>query len=399
MLGGLLIFVAGLAVSASEVQVSTLDGATIAGKIQQITSDQIVVKTPRGEEPLPLATVLSVSTQKSPIANPAAVAPTAWIELVDGSKLAVSSFAASGATATAADESGEQFDLPTSTIARVRFSSPDDPKSAWPAEAISQVAGDLLVARTKEGVDFLEGVLGAVTPDTVEFKFQGESLHVKRAKVDGLVYFHKAADKLPAAKCVVEGGHGWRLMAKSVALSEGQLQIATAGGPTFIRPWDSITRLDFSAGKVVYLSDLEPESVRWTDYYDLGSAAPAVAQFYAPRRDEGREHSPIRVGGKIYAKGLALTSRTSIDYRLPAGLKTLKAIAGIDDGVRQNGSVRLEISADRKTLFEGTISGKEPPAELDLDIAGAKRLSILVDYGDNASAGDYLNLGDARMLK
>ena len=42
LLSGLLVFVAGLAVSASEVQVSTLDGATIAGKIQQITSDQIV---------------------------------------------------------------------------------------------------------------------------------------------------------------------------------------------------------------------------------------------------------------------------------------------------------------------------------------------------------------------
>src|SRR5262249_34358188 len=158
---------------------------------------------------------------------PAATAPTAWIELVDGSKFAVSNFASSGATATVADESGEQFDLPTSTIARVRFSSPDDPKSAWPAEAISQVAGDLLVARTKEGVDFLEGVLGAATPDTVEFKFQGETLHVKRAKVDGLIYFHKAGDKLAAAKCVVEGGHGWRLLAKSVSLTDGQLEIAT----------------------------------------------------------------------------------------------------------------------------------------------------------------------------
>jgi hypothetical protein len=394
----LLIFVAGLAVSASEVQVSTLDGAAIDGKIQQITSDQIVVKTPRGEDSLPLATVLSVSVQKRPLTN-AAGAPSAWIELVDGSKLAVTSFTSSGATATVADEAREQFELPTSAIARVRFSSPDDPKSAWPAEAMSQVAGDLLVARTKEGVDFLEGVLGAVTPDTVEFKFQGETLHVKRAKVDGFVYFHKAGDKLAAAKCVVEGGHGWRLMAKSVALTDGQLEIATTSGPTLIRPWDSVTRLDFSAGKVVYLSDLEPESVRWTDYYDLGSAAPAVAQFYAPRRDEGREHAPIRLGGKSYAKGLALTSRTSLDYRLPAGLKTLKAIAGIDDAVRQNGSVRLEISADRKSLFDGTISGKEPPVEIDLDIAGAKRLSILVDYGDNASAGDYLNLGDARMLK
>lgn len=399
MLAGLLILVAGLAVSASEVQVSTLDGATISGKIQQIAADQIVVQTPRGEESLQLANVLSLSPQKRPLANPAAAAATAWIELVDGSKLTVSSFTSSGVTVTVADESGAQFDLPASTIARVRFSSPDDPKSAWPAEAISQVAGDLLVARTKEGVDFLEGVLGAVAPETVEFKFQGETLHVKRAKVDGLVYFHKAGDKPAAAKCVVEGSHGLRLMAKSVALTDGQLEIAALSGPTFIRPWDSITRLDFSAGKVVYLSDLEPESVRWTDYYDLGSAAPAIAQFYAPRRDEGREHGPIRLAGKTYAKGLALASRTSIEYRLPAGLRTLKAIAGIDDAVRKNGSVRLEISADRRSLFEGDISGKEPPVEVDLDIAGAKRLSILVDYGDNASAGDYLNLGDARMLK
>jgi hypothetical protein len=395
----LLILVAGLAVSASEVQVSTLDGATISGKIQQITSDQIVVKTARGEESVQLASVLSVNAQKRPLANPAATAPTAWIELVDGSKLAASSFASSGTTATVADESGEQFDLPTSTIARVRFSSPDDPKSAWPAEAISQVAGDLLVARTKEGVDFLEGVLGAVTLDMVEFKFQGETLHVKRPKVDGLVYFHKAGDKLAAARCVVEGDHGLRLLAKYVALTDGQLEIAAVSGPTFIRPWNSITRLDFSAGKVVYLSDLEPESVRWTDYYDLGSSAPAVAQFYAPRRDQGREHGPIRLAGKTYAKGLALVSRTAIEYRLPAGLRTLKATAGIDDTLRQNGSVRLEISADRKSLFDGTISGKDPPVEVDLDIAGAKRLSILVDYGDNASAGDYLNLGDARMLK
>src|SRR5262249_26979954 len=304
-----------------------------------IASDQIVVKTPRGDESVPLASVLSVSPQKHPIANPAAASPSAWIELVDGSKLAVSSFASSGATGTVVDEAGAQIELPTSTIARVRFSAPDDPKSAWPAEAMSQVAGDLLVVRTKDGVDFLEGVLGAVTPETVEFKFQGETLHVRRAKVEGLVYFHKAGDKLPEAKCVVEDGRGWRVFAKSVSLDGGRLEIAAASGPSLVRPWDAITRLDFSAGKVVYLSDLEPDSVRWTDYYDLAAAAPAVAQFYAPRRDEGREHGPMRLGGKSYPKGLALTSRTSIEYRLPAGLKKFKATIGIDDAVRRNGSV------------------------------------------------------------
>ena len=399
MLGGLLLFVAGLAITAPEVQVSTLDGAMTSGKVQRINSHEIVVKTQRGDQTLPVSTVLSVTAAKRPQASPADAKPAVWIELVDGSKLTASSIASSAGTTTISDASGQQFELSTESITRVRFSPPDDPKYAWNSEAESQIAGDLLVARTKDGVDFLEGVLGAVTPEAVEFKFQGETLHVKRAKVEGLVYFHKAGDKLPAAKCVVEDGHGWRVMAKSVSLADGRLEIAAVSGPSFILPWEAITRLDFSAGKVVYLSDLEPESVRWTDYYDFAGAAPAVGQFYAPRRDEGREHGPMRLGGKSYPKGLALTSRTSIEYRLPAGLKKFKATVGIDDAVKQNGSVRLEISADRKSLLDQTISGSEPPIEVDLDIAGSKRLSILVDYGDNASAGDYLNLADARMLK
>src|SRR5262245_53929739 len=45
LLGGLLLFVAGLAVAAPDVQISTLDGEPITGKVQQITTDQIVVKT------------------------------------------------------------------------------------------------------------------------------------------------------------------------------------------------------------------------------------------------------------------------------------------------------------------------------------------------------------------
>src|SRR5262249_8010913 len=138
---------------------------------------------------------------------------------------------------------------------------------------------------------------------------------------------------------------------------------------------------------------------QWTPYFDFGQAAPAMADFYAPRRDEGREHQPLRLGGKTYNKGLALCSRTAIDFRVPEGMKNFKATAGIDDAGRDTGNVRLKISADGKNLFDQAVTGKAAPTDLNLDIDGAKRLSILVDFGDGFDAGDYLDLADARMLK
>ena len=106
-----------------------------------------------------------------------------------------------------------------------------------------------------------------------------------------------------------------------------------------------------------------------------------MEQFYAPRRDEGREHRPLSSAEDILQR-LALYSRTEMTYRLPAGAKKFKATAGIDDSVRDVGGVRLEISADGKKLFDKPISGSDGPVDIDLDVAGAKRLSILVDYGD-----------------
>src|SRR4029077_5685187 len=119
--------------------------------------------------------------------------------------------------------------------------------------------------------------------------------------------------------------------------ADGKLEVTTLAGPKFIRPIDTISRLDFSAGKLVYLSDLEPESVKWTPYLDFGDAAPALAKYYAPRRDEGREHQPLRVNGHSFSKDVSRASRTTVVYRLPPGIKKFKALAGIDDSVRDGG--------------------------------------------------------------
>src|SRR5262245_41840970 len=381
-----------------EVQIGTLDGEQLSGRLLELSPEKAVAKTADGQETtLAADRLLYISPRSAP--TPATNDKSSvWLELVDGSTLVANRFAVQKGSATIG-LSNEDIELPTRFIAKVRFSLPNESRAAWPTDVGSQATSDLLVTRTSKGVDFLEGVLGDITPEHANFQFQGETIPVKRAKVDGLVYFHKATDKLPDATCTMDDARGWQLKAKSVSLAEGQLEVTTLAGVALRVPWESISRLDFSAGKVVYLSDLDPESVQWTPYLDLGRAAPALVQFYAPRRNEGREQSSLRLGGKVYAKGLSLYSRTAIIYRLPTGIKKFKATVGIDDSVRDAGNVRLEISADGKKLLDQVVAGHDSPRELDLNLAGARRLSILVDYGDNQDAGDYLNLVDARMLK
>jgi hypothetical protein len=59
----------------------------------------------------------------------------------------------------------------------------------------------------------------------------------------------------------------------------------------------------------------------------------------------------------------------------------------------------LEIKGDGRQLYSGKLTGKDPPAALDVELAGVRRLVILVDFGDDLDVADHLNLCEARIVK
>jgi NPCBM/NEW2 domain len=400
-MGGLILLIAAAVAAnadpAPEMQVTTVDGQSVRGQLYQLWDGRVHLSTAS----LPMDQVLSiVPTTPLPAANEK---PTVWIELVDGSKLTGSEFKIDGNRAAFRDETGAGSGTPTELIRSVRLSNPNDSASLkWPVATVTNSTADLLVVRKKDQLDFMEGVIGNVDDNRVALTVDGVRYPVNRAKVDGLIFFHKEKDKFSEPAAVIETVNGWRLKAKELSLSSNNKGFDVnimAGNERFVLPFEQIAKIDCSPGKIAYLSDLEPASVQWTPYFDFRQAAPAMADFYAPRNDEGREHQSLRLGGKTFSKGLALCSRTAIDFRIPEGMKKFKATAGIDDAVRDTGNVRLKISADGKSLFDQAITGKDAPADLNLDVDGAKRLSILVDFGDGFDAGDYLDLAEARMVK
>ena len=102
---------------------------------------------------------------------------------------------------------------------------------------------------------------------------------------------------------------------------------------------------------------------------------------------------------KSYAKGLALRSRTLLEYRIPSGMIRFAALAGIDPATASQGKVTLEISADGNLLWQGEIDGGSAPMEINVPLQKARRLRLFVDYGTNLDYGDRLHLVDARLTK
>jgi len=421
---GLLVLIAAtLAVGGPIFRVETFDGHAAEGVLAELNDQSLVFDIAHGPfkladkggaRPGPINKFADVrfieAVPKSPT-DPsqytsadaekpkAPLAPTVIVETLDGSRLPGFSFEAAKGIAQVKLDTGDSVELPTKFLRRVEF-RPEGKPATWP-ELPKDAAGDLIVVQKKEAADLVEGVAGDVTADTVKFSVEGDVVPVKRAKVIGLVFFHLQQENvLEPTKVIVDASADWRLHGTHVALADGKLVTTTTFGAKIARPLDSISRIDFSPSRMDYLSDLPVDNVEWTLFmHDLAVKSEAVSRFYKPRFDRGLDGGPLMIGGTKYQKGVAIAARTVLDYKIAGRGRQFRARAGIDDSVHGGGSVKLSIEGDGKSLYSGEISGRGSPVDLNLDVSGVKRLRIIADFGGGTKVGDYLDLGDARIVR
>jgi len=210
---------------------------------------------------------------------------------------------------------------------------------------------------------------------------------------------------------LIQGRSGLRVSAAHVELKDSHVELTTAAGVQLSWPLTDISLADFSAGKITYLSDIEPASAKWSPFVGLPAAATLAAEYGQPRRDKSAyggqlsllmregESAAAQAATRSFSKGIALRSHTEMVYRLPAGFQRFIALAGIDPATSTTGNLRLTISGDDRPLLETEVTGDQPPQPIQLDIANVRRLRIVVDYGRNQDTGDWLNLCDARIAK
>jgi hypothetical protein len=373
------------------MELQTLDGRTLTGPVTELSDSRATVESEG--KPLAVGIERAIGAAMKDGAKPAQESKV-WIELIDGSTLTGLAYAVRSGKAEVATAGGK-VEIATRDIATVRLQALEEGiKDQWARVLAAKRSGDLLVTRKADAIDYHEGALKNVTDDVVEFDLDGELVPVKRTKAFGLVYHHRAERQLPAGICIITDITGAKWTAQSFELAGDKLKWTTPAGVEVTRAATEV-QVDFCH----FLSDLKPESVKWTPYIGAEKDVPSAVQFFAPRQDRNQDGKQLQLQGKPYAKGLWMHTRTEMVYRLPGKFSRLKAVAGIDDGVRPKGHVRLVIRGDDKVLMEEQITGNDPPKNVDVDITGVRRLTIFADWGGALDVSDHLDLCNARIIK
>jgi hypothetical protein len=404
--------------TAAEVSAARLDGTTTTGTLRQWDDDQVMIATSAGDQQLATRQLISLRWQLAPKSSTSDAKDEGVAELIDGSILPVKSIRieqskAALTLARPAAANDETLSLPVGKLAAIRFRLLEGALGRqWEEIRHQNLANDVLAVLKRDGksLDYVEGVLGEVSDDKIEFKLEGEIQRVDRAKIAGVIFYRPDRRTKEEPRASIQGRSGLRVSATHVELKDLRLELTTGAGAKISWPLDDISFADFSAGKLVYLSDIEPASENWIPLVGLPPTATVALEYGQPRRDKSAYGGPLtllmkddesaaQAAPRSFNKGLALRSRTELVYRLPEGFKRFIAVAGIDPATATSGNVQLVISGDNRVLLESEIAGDQPPQPIQLQIAGVKRLKIIVDYGQNLDTGDWLNMCDARIVK
>jgi hypothetical protein len=254
--------------------------------------------------------------------------------------------------------------------------------------------------------DELTGSLLGIADGTVKLETDVGPVSVKTDRATALI-FHAAQKRKPTAVGRLQAWAGFsdgsRLLVSRLLIEANSLKLTAASQPLSVPP-AALIFLQPLGGRVVYLSDLKPTEYHQTPYLDL------PWPYHADRNVTGGQ---LRCGGRLYLKGLGVHSAARLVYSpLPLGegpgvravgvvpsSRHFQAALGIDDSTAGGGSVQFRVLVDGQEKYASPIiRGGNPPLPVSVDVTGAKKLELIVDYADRADVLDYADWLNARLI-
>ena len=147
--------------------------------------------------------------------------------------------------------------------------------------------------------------------------------------------------------------------------------------------------------RVQYVSDLDP-----IDQAEV----PFLEKSWSYGRDCNVLGGRLLVAGRGYLKGLGMHSTSRLVYELPGGFRLFAAEIVLDDAANNRGSVTYRVFVEREgrwasAFASSVVRGGEPPLPIRVDLDGASRIALVVDYADYGDVLDRANWLYARLVK
>jgi hypothetical protein len=285
--------------------------------------------------------------------------------------------------------------------------------------------------------DELPGLLLGIENDAIKLDTDVGPVEVGLDRVIAIIFtpaLRKSATLPPESlQAWVGFQDGSRLLATRVVLEWTSLAV-TANGQAWNASADRLVFLQPLGGRMLYLSDLKPAEHQQTPYLDL------PWPYQADRNVAGGR---LVCGGRLFLKGIGVHSAARLVYRLDAlpllpaaepAASTAPAVAvnerrrgrtvrsdaqrpgaivakdgaspkrfcaeiGVDDSAGGQGSVQFRVLVDGQEKYASpTLRGGSPPMPVSVDLTGAKKLELIIDYADRVDILDYADWLNARIV-
>ncbi|MFM7245759.1 MAG: hypothetical protein ACKO40_16510 [Planctomycetaceae bacterium] len=342
------------------VRLELADSGTAEGILRSIDAESVGIEAAAGRRAVPLAEVRRLVR----LDPPPSVEGRVRVALVDGTGVAGDDFTWSGDTASVSRSPGA-IEVPIGRVRRVEFRTGDAAAApAWLAAVPEAPSDDLAVVAKGDAHELVECAITGVSPEAVTVVLDGETIPVKRGRVVGLVWARPRVAATGARVAISGGG----VAASSVELAGDVLTLD--GGLRL--PAGLLESIDFAAGRTVPLGDLKPERVDTEPFIGALTRVEGVAAFFAPRS------GPPAAG--TTAPTLVVRPRTRATWPVPPGARRFRAVAVRADGARTQATVRVAVRADDRPPREAVLDATATAAPLDVDVAAANRLEVLVDF-------------------
>jgi len=363
----------------------TVEDKSIEGKLIGLDATPAVTLSVRGKpQRIPCADLVAIQLREGKAARRAGYAT---IVLRGGGSLRGAIQGGSGRAIVLQSAVFGSLECPLQAIARIELPVDQPAKPLEPAEKL-----DRLLLRNGESVEGTVESLGAKG-----IRFRSDllgGLEVGFDRITALTLAREGGATPPKPKGVVAIVHaddGTVVAGRVRGLADGRLGLQALFGATLSLDVARVLRVEFRGGRLVYLSDAEPTAVKETPFFDLA---------WRYRRDRSVEGNPLRMGERTYAKGLGVHSRCELTYALDGAYRRFLADVGIDEEVGDKGNVDVTVLVDGKARFERKgVTGRDKPIPVAVDVAGAKRLTLIVDFGRELDICDHLDWANARLVR
>lgn len=397
----------------SPVSVELIEGS-VNGQLQTVGLDFIGIDKGDGLTKIPFEQVAKIDFGV-PVIKP--TGDVIEILLVDGSKLNAKQFTITKRDLNVELHCGVSITVNARDVEYIRLADYENDlelNRQWREILADETReGDAIIVKRSNELNAVEGVVGELAGEKLEFSIGEQSARVPLSKIEAMLFYHAKGRELATPLADVYLPDGSVLSSRRMTLENANLTAIAVCGAKMSFSLDAVSEINFELGRDSYLSQLSPATNDWQPLMTSSSILERLRKMKLARANETFSGKPLSlrffedngIGSpgqiKHFENGFCVYGGSRLSFNLNGQYSQLSGFVGFNPEASLSGKVKFRVILDGEAVLEKVLIHRtmKNPLQIDLDVKDVDRIVFQVEYHDGRSTGDQLHLVDMKVSR